>query len=176
LRFVEGDVGNVFLRGGEVDGGLGGRVITPGDYGVEVGDEGLGETGGEGFAAELRGEAGGEVLKHDEADKEAVARGPGGGLIAEEAELEREVCALDVHGGVDAGGIAFEEVELIGGEGGDGAVGGGSDKEGALEAVVSEEAGTKDLGEGTRGVAAKGVHLPEAVLRGDEALSEEEIV
>ena len=176
MGFVEGDVGDVFLRGGEVDGGLGGWMVAPGDYGVEVGDEVLREACAEGLAAELGGEAGGEVLKHDEADEEAVARGPGGGLIAEEAELEREVGALDAHGGVDAGGVAFEEVELIGGEGGDGAVGGGSDEEGALEAIVSEETGTEDFGEGAGSVAAKRVHLPEAVLRGDEALGEEEIV
>jgi len=138
LGFVEGDVWDVFLRGGEVDGGLSGRVVAPGDYGVEVVDEVLGETRGEGFAAEFGGEAGGEVLKHDEADEEAVARGPGGGLIAEEAELEGEVGALEVDGGVDAGSVTLEEMELIGGEGGDGAVGGGPDEEGALEAVVSE--------------------------------------
>jgi hypothetical protein len=176
LGFVEGDVGDVFLRGGEVDGGLSGWVITPGDYGIEVGDEGLGETRGEGFAAELGGEAGGEVLKHDEGNEEAVARGPGGGLITEEAELEGAVGAREFDGGVDAGGVALEEVELIGGEGGDGAIGGGSDEEGALEAVVGEEAGAEDFGEGAGGVAAEGVHLPEAVLCGDEALGEEEVV
>jgi hypothetical protein len=176
LGFVEGDVGDVFLRGGEVDGGLSGRVVAPGDYGVEVGDEVLGKTRGEGFATEFGGEAGGEVLKHDEADEEAIARGPGGGLIAEEAELEREVRALEVDGGVDAGGVALEEMELIGGKGGKGAVGGGSDEERALEAVVGEEAGAEDLGEGAGGVAAEGVHLPEAVLCGDEALGEEEVV
>jgi hypothetical protein len=176
LGFVEGDVRDVFLRGGEVDGGLGGWVIAPGDYGVEVGDEGLGETGGECFAAELGGKAGGEVLKHDEGDEEAVARSPGGWLIAEEAELEGEVGALDCDGGVDAGGVALEEVELIGGEGGDGAVGGGSNEEGALEAVVGEEAGAEDFGEGAGGVAAERVHLPEAILCGDEALGEEEVV
>jgi hypothetical protein len=97
-------------------------------------------------------------------------------LIAEEAELEREVGALEVDGGVDPGGVTLEEVELIGGKGGDGAVGGGSEKKGALEAVVSEEGGTKDLGEGAGSVAAEGVHLPEAVLRGDEALGQEEVV
>jgi hypothetical protein len=176
LRFVEGDVGDVFLRGGEVDAGLGGRVVAPSDYRVEVGDEVLGEAGGEGFAAEFGGEAGGKVLEHDEADEDAVAWGPGGGLIAEEAELEREVGALEVDGGVDAGGVALEEVELIGGKGGEGAIGRGSDEEGALEAVVCEEAGAEDFGEGAGGVAAEGVHLPEAVLRGDEALSEEEVV
>ena len=59
-----------------------------------------------------------------------------------------EVGALEVDGGVDASGVALEEMELIGGKGGDGAVGGGSDEEGALEAVVSEKAGAEDLGEG----------------------------
>ena len=43
LGFVEGDVGDVFLGGGEVDDGLGGRVVAPGADGVEVGDEVLGE-------------------------------------------------------------------------------------------------------------------------------------
>ena len=121
------------MRGGEVDRGLSGRVIAPGDYGVEVGDEILRKTRGEGFATELGGEAGGEVLKHNEAYEEAVARGPGSGLIAEEAELEREVGALEVHGGVDAGGVALEEAELIGRKGSDGAVGGCANQEGALE-------------------------------------------
>jgi hypothetical protein len=50
LGFVEGDVGDVGLGSGEVDGGLGGRVVAPGAYGVEVGYEVEGETGGEGFA------------------------------------------------------------------------------------------------------------------------------
>jgi hypothetical protein len=67
-------------------------------------------------------------------------------------------------------------MELVGGEGGDGAIGGGSNEEGALEAIMGEEAGAKDLGEGAGGVAAERVHLPEAVLCGDEALGEKEVV
>src|SRR3981189_3005954 len=63
-----------------------------------------------------------------------------------------------------------------GGGGGDGAVGGGSDEEGALEAVVGEEVGAEDLGECAGGVAAEGIHLPEAVLCGDEALGQEDVV
>ncbi len=155
---------------------MGWWVVAPGDDGVEVADEVLGQAGGEGFAVELGGEAGGEVLEHDEADEECIARSPWGGLVAEEAELEREVGALEGHGGVDAGGVVLEEVKLIGREGGDGAVGGGAELEGALEAVVGEERGAEDLGEGAGGVAAEGVHLPEAVLRGDEALGEEKVV
>jgi hypothetical protein len=176
LGFVERDVGDVFLWGREVDDGLGRWVVTPGDDGVEVADEVLREAGREGFAVELGGEAGGEVLEHDEAYEEGVARSPGGGLVAEETELERQVGALEGHGGVYAGGILVEEVKLIGREGGDGAVGGGAELEGALEAVVGEKRDAEDLGEGPGAMAAEGVHLPEAVLGGDEALGEEKIV
>jgi hypothetical protein len=176
LGFVERDVGDVFLRGGEVDGGLGGWVVAPGDYGVEVGDDVLRETCGESLAVELGGEAGGEVLKHDETDEETVAWGPGCGLVPEEAELEWKMGALKFHRSVDSGRVSLEEAELIGGKGCDGAVGGGADEEGALETVVSEEGRTENFSEGARGVAAEGVHLPEAVLSSDETLGEKEIV
>lgn len=176
MGFVERDVGNVFLRRGEIDDGLCGWVVTPGDGGVEIADEVGGKFGGEGFAIEFGGEAGGEVLEHDQADEEGIARRPRGGLVAEKAELEREVGALDIDGGVDAGGVLFEEMKLIGWESGDRAVGGDSELEGALEAVVDEEAGAEDLGESAGGVAAESVHLPEAILRGDEALGEDEVV
>jgi hypothetical protein len=175
LGLVEGDVGDVFLWSGEVDRRLTGRMVSPGDYGVEVVDEVWGEFGGEVFAVELGGEAGGEVLEHDEADEEGVAGCPRGWLVAEDAELERQMGALEVDGGVDTGGVALEEVELVGREGGGGAVGGDAQGEGSLEAVVGEERGAEDLGESAGGVAAEGVHLPEAVLCGDEALGEDEV-
>ncbi len=148
MGFVEGDVGDVFLRGSEVNRGLAGRVVAPSGYGVEVGDEVLREAGGESFTVEIGGEAGGEVLKHDETDEEAVARGPRCRLIAEEAELEWKMSALEVDGGVDAVGVALEQAELIGGKGSDGAVSGCADEEGALETVMSEERGAEDFSEG----------------------------
>jgi len=132
LGFVEGDVGNFFLRSGEVDGGSHGRVIAPGDCGIEIGDEVLGETSGEGFAVELGSEAGGEVLVHDEADEERVTRRPWGGLIAKKAELEWEMRALMIDGGVDAGGVTLEVVKLVGGESDGGVLGGRANEEGAL--------------------------------------------
>ena len=79
-------------------------------------------------------------------------------------------------GCVDSLGVELEEVELFGGEDGDGAVGGGAKLEDSLGAVVLEEVGAEDFGEGSRGVAAEGFHLPKAVLSGDEALGEDEIV
>ena len=67
-------------------------------------------------------------------------------------------------------------MELVGREGGEGAVGGGADLEGALEAVVGDEGWAEDLGEFAGGVAAEDVHLPEAVLCGDVALGDDEVV
>ena len=78
--------------------------------------------------------------------------------------------------GVDAAGVGLELVELVGGKGGDGAVGGGAELEDALLAVVVDEGGAEDLGEGAGGVAAESVHLQEAVGGGDVALGEEEVV
>ena len=97
-------------------------------------------------------------------------------MVVEETELEGEVCALEVDGGVDAGGISFEDVKLVGWESGDGAVGGDTKLEGALQPVVNDKAGAEDFGESAGCVSAESVHLPEAVLGGDEALGEEEVV
>lgn len=176
LGFVEWNVGDFLLWGGEVDDGLFGRMIAPGDFGIEVADEILREACGEGFAVELRGEGVGEVLEHYETDEKGVARGPGGGLVMEEAEFEWEVGLLDGDGGVDTGSVAFESVELLGREGEDGSVSGGAELQGALETIVGEEGWAEDLGECAGGVAAEGVHLPEAVLSCDEALGDEKVV
>ena len=67
-------------------------------------------------------------------------------------------------------------MELIGREDRDGAVGGGADLHDALGAVMGDKAGAEDLGELAGGVAAEGFHLPEAVLRGDVTLGEDEVV
>jgi hypothetical protein len=83
---------------------------------------------------------------------------------------------LEGDGGVDSGGVALEGVKLVGWEGDDGTVGSGTELEGSLEAVVGEEGWAEDFGEGAGCVTAEGVQLPEAVLRGDEALGDEEVV
>jgi hypothetical protein len=94
----------------------------------------------------------------------------------EEAEFEGEVVELGGDGSVDAAGVEVELVELVGGQDGDGAVCGGAELEGALGAVVEDHAGAEEFGEGAGGVAAEGLHLPEAVLGGDVALGEDEVV
>jgi hypothetical protein len=67
-------------------------------------------------------------------------------------------------------------MELIRRERGKGAAGRGTDLQGALGAVVGEERFAEDGGELAGGVAAEQVHLEEAVLCGDVALSDEEVV
>ena len=156
--------------------GVVGGVIAPGAGGVEIGDKLGGQARGEGLAGEFGGVLVCEVLEHGERDEDGVARRPGGGFVAEQVELEGQVRLLPGDGGVDAGGVDLEQMELVWRELGDGAVGGGADLEGALEAIVGEERGAEDGGELAGGVTAEEVHLEEAVARGDEGLGEDEVV
>ena len=181
LGGVEGDLQDGGGGGGEVGSVLGRGLVAPGAYRVEVGEKVGGEVGGEGLAIELGGEVGGEVLGHDEGDEEGVAGLPEGGSVVQDVELDGQgvgavgaVVGGDV--GVDAAGIGLELVKLVGGKGGGGSVGGGAELEDALLAVVLDEGGTKDLGEGSGAVAAESVHLEEAVGGGDVALGEEQVI
>jgi hypothetical protein len=151
-------------------------MVAPGAYGVKIGDEFRRELGGEGFAVQFLREAGGEVLEENDANGNCVAGRPGSWLVAENTELDGEVRALGFDGGVDAAGVELEPAHLFGWKYGKGPVGGCTDLEGTLEAIVGEHTGTNDLGEVAGDVAAKGVHLPEAVLSSDVALSDDEIV
>ncbi len=181
LGGVERDLLDGGGGGGEVRRLLGGRMIAPGAYGVEVGDEAGRKARGEGFAIELGGEVGGEVLGHNDGDEEGVAGLPGFGGVVEDVELDGQgvrrvgaVVGVDV--GVDAAGVGLELVELVGGKDGDGAVGGGAELEDALFAIVLDERGAEDFGEGAGAVAAESVHLEETVGGGDIALGEEQVV
>jgi hypothetical protein len=151
-------------------------MIAPGSYGIEIAEKLCRQMGGDGLAAELGGEAIGQVLVHDEANEEGVARSPLGGVVAEGLKLEREMVTLQGDGGVDSAGVDLEIVKLIFGDGRYGAVGGGAQLERSLDAVVLEKRRPEDLGELASGVAAEHVHLKEAVLGGDEALCKDEVV
>jgi hypothetical protein len=86
------------------------------------------------------------------------------------------VGALGGDGCVHSARVEIEPVELVGGQDGDGAVGGGAQLQGALQAVVLQHGAAKNGGKLAGGVAAQQVHLPEAVLGGDESLGEDEVV
>lgn len=79
-------------------------------------------------------------------------------------------------GGINALGVELKPVKLVGRQRGDGAIGGGAHLENALGTVVNNKAWAEDLGEFTGSVTAEDVHLPKAVLRGDEALGDDEVV
>ena len=151
-------------------------MVAPRAYRVEVGEQFGRQLRGEGFAVELLREGVGEVLEHGETDEQGVTGRPRCGLVAEDTELDGEMRALRGDGGVDAFGIELQPAELVGREGGDGAVGGGANLQDALGAIVGNEARPEDLGQISGGVAAEDVHLPEAVLRGDKSLRDDQIV
>ena len=94
----------------------------------------------------------------------------------EDAELEWQAGALGIHGGVDAAGVELEPAELLGREDDQSAISCGADLEGALEAVVREQGCAGDFCEVAGDVAAEGAHLPEAVLRCNVALGDDEVV
>ena len=119
--------------------GLAGRMVAPRADGVEIGDQVGRKVRGERLAAELLRKAGGEVLKHGELDQERVARRPRCRLIAQQAELDGQVIVLGGDGGVDSARIDIQPVLLIGGQSGNGAVGGGAQLQRALQAVVVEQ-------------------------------------
>ena len=124
--------------------------------GVEVGDELGGSLAVRASRLSFCGKLVVRSWKRTRPTSDGVAGCPGGGLVAEEAELEREVRALGFHGGVDAAGVELEPAHLVGREGGVGAVGGGADLEGALEAVVGDHALAEDLGHVAGDEAAEG--------------------
>ena len=80
------------------------------------------------------------------------------------------------NGGVDAARVELQVMELVGRKGGDGAVCGGTKLKGSLNAIVVEEPVSENLCELAGGVPAKDIHLKQTVLRGDEALGNNEVV
>jgi hypothetical protein len=91
-------------------------------------------------------------------------------------KLNGETIAMGVDEGIDAARIGPQFMKILGRHGLHGTIGGGAKLKGTLLPVVFDEAGAEDLGELAGGVAAEHVHLPETVLRCDEALREEEVV
>lgn len=175
LRLVERDIGK-FLRCSQVYYGLFGRVVAPGAHGVEIVHKRSRKVGGHGLTTELRGEVVCEVLVHDDPDEQGVAGGPELRIVTKDAEFQRKVFALNGNRCVDATGVDLQVMQLVFGNRGDGPVGAGAKLQGSLETVVLKEGWTEDLGEFAGSVAAEDIHLEEAILGGDEALCEGQIV
>jgi hypothetical protein len=164
----------VILRNGAKTGGR--WMVALRSDGVEIYGEVCGKVSGEGFAIKLLGEFGGELLSHGERDKQRIARCPGNGPVVEEMKFDGERIAARSDEGVDAASVCLQLVELIGRQRCEGAVGSGANLQVALQPIMLNERWAEDFGKLAGGVAAESVHLEEAVLRGDVALREEQVV
>jgi hypothetical protein len=65
---------------------------------------------------------------------------------------------------------------VLGWEDGESAVGGCTDLESTLKAVMRYEGGAEDLRKITGDIASKRIHLPETVLCSNEALSDDDVI
>ncbi len=115
-------------------------------------------------------------LHHAEQDEDGVDGPPRLWLVHEQAELGGEGVLVRGDEGVDASGVVVEEAAVAVAHGCDDLLGLGAHFEQALDAVVGDEAFAEDFGDLSGDIAAGHIHLPEAVLGGDVALSGEEVV
>ena len=111
-----------------------------------------------------------------DSNEDGVAGGPGVGVVASRWNSRGRCGRCDGDGGVDSAGVDFQPVLLVGRQGGDCAVGGGTNLECALQAVMVQHVTAKNGGHLACCIATQQIHLPEAVLRGDVALGEDEVV
>ena len=99
-------------------------------------------------------------------------------MVVEDFELDRQRVRLfrlrDKE--IDAARVVVEAAAIAGGQIAVEALGGEANLEHALRFVVPDERGAHDFSELAVGAAARAVHLPQAILSGDVALSDKEIV
>jgi hypothetical protein len=167
------------LRLSEVQADAGGRTIAPGADGVEVGFErGVVEADGDAAARELGGDVGIEGLNHRETHADGVDAAPRLRAVVEETEFDGKAIGLlalrDEE--IDAAGVVVESSAVVGGLMVVDSLGSEPNLEDALGFVVLDEGRAHDFSQLAIGAAARGVHLPEAVLRGDVALGDKEVV
>ena len=162
------------LRGCEADQGMVPRGIGGGGVEVcgEIGADGPGNLGTEDLVFPETG----EFLVEVGGNEEGVASGPGTRLIAEDEKFHGKEIGVLIDVGVDAASVGFQHGATVSRHGGDGNVGGLGEAQGTAFHVVIDGDVAEYLGEITGRRAAKEIHLPEAVLRDDVALRDEEIV
>ena len=124
---------------GEVDGELGGGMVAPRADGVEIGDEVCGKFRGEASRLSFCGKPLVRAWNIERPTRMLDAGCPRSGLIAEDAELDGQVRALGFDRRVDALRVELKLVELVRGQGGEGAVGGSTDLQRALDAVLLDQ-------------------------------------
>ncbi len=124
---------------------------------------------------ELGFEARVERLNHHHADGERVDPRPRLGPVAEERELRWKGIRMLRDEQVHAAGIGVEARAFARWQAGIDALRSVAELEYTLGNIVLNQRGPHDFGKLAIGVAAIGVHLPQAILRRDVALRDEEI-
>jgi hypothetical protein len=94
----------------------------------------------------------------------------------EHLELQGKILLLESDGRVDAAGVDLKIMTLFFRDGGDGTVGSRTQLQVTLNAIVLKKRRPQYLGKLAGGMAAKQVHLKEAILGGDKGLGEDEVI
>ena len=154
-------------------------MVTPGDIGKELGGEFGSDFVGDLLASEHLGDpVVVEHLGHVDANEERVGDCPRLRTITKDAEFEWERLALLLlrNEGIHAARVDFQIVLVAVAEVLDRVLGEVTESKDALLPVVREGGRAEDFAKFTGRVTAAEVHLPEAILGGDIALREEEVV
>ena len=137
---------------------------------------GLLQLGGDALARQLGVPVGVEHVHHHHADADGVGAGPRLRLVVEKMKLGRQRILVLRDEEIYAARIGFVAGAVFRRQVGVDAMRGIAKLKHALRLVVPKQRGAHDLGQFAVGVAAKGVHLPQAILRGDVALRDEHVL
>ncbi len=123
-------------------------------------------------AQHLAAPVGAQVPGHHRLPGQRIGRLPALRHRAQDRELGRQRALVAGDAGIDAVGIGLQRGAGLRGAGGEGGLGVAAYADGAQEAIGRERAGPEDLRQPARRDALVHLHLPQPVLRMDEAEAE----
>src|SRR5581483_4190510 len=128
------------------------------------------------FALELERILRVEHLAHVRAEQHGVGDRPSSGRVAQQTKFERQAIARALDKRIHAPGVDLKVVPLLRIKRVGGPLRRFAKLQVTLLAIMLQQRWTEDLGEIAGGVAAGGIHFPEAVLRSDEPLRIEKVI
>ena len=117
-----------------------------------------------------------ERLLHHETDENRVLDTPGMGFVAQKRELQREAAGVGFQVVIDAARVGGQHGAVFTGDRPRALLRQPGYAQPAELPVAFQRGGTGDFGKLTGRQSAKRLHLPEAVLGGDEALGEVKVI